>query len=264
MTAPQLESAVKWAGGECQFRAVDVTNAKAVEAAAEAIVERWGRIDVLINNAGIVRDAQLVKWNGGSPESIMSEDTWDSVIGVNLKGVFLVTRAIVPHMIKGGGGVILFGSLGCGTSGQLRADQLRGLQGGRHRHDAHLGAGIGQAQDPRQRRSSGIHCDGHGKGHAAEDTGSYGGADPAGTGRDSRRRGQHILLARVGPGKLHPWHCDFGGRRRGDWNLEPKKRQPSLRTHPSIQPKGGFALWRRSRLTDAELVMVFSVPRFSL
>ena len=60
-----------------------------------------------INNAGIVRDAQLVKWNGGSPESIMSEDVWDSVIRVNLKGVFLVTRAVVPHMIKGGGGVIL-------------------------------------------------------------------------------------------------------------------------------------------------------------
>ncbi len=106
-TAPQLESAVRWAGGECQFQAVDVTNAKAVESAAEAVVEKWGRIDVLINNAGIVRDAQLVKWNGGSPESIMSEDIWDAVIGVNLKGVFLVTRAIVPYMIKGGGGVIL-------------------------------------------------------------------------------------------------------------------------------------------------------------
>jgi 3-oxoacyl-[acyl-carrier protein] reductase len=106
-TAPQLESAIKWAGGESHFQEVDVTDARAVEAAAAAVVEQWGGIDVLINNAGIVRDAQLVKWNGGSPESIMSEDMWDSVIGVNLKGVFLVTRAVVPHMIKGGGGVIL-------------------------------------------------------------------------------------------------------------------------------------------------------------
>jgi 3-oxoacyl-[acyl-carrier protein] reductase len=106
-TAPQLESAIKQAGGESHFQAVDVTNASAVESAAAAVVKQWGRIDVLINNAGIVRDAQLVKWNGGSPESIMSEDVWDSVIGVNLKGVFLVTRAVVPHMIKGGGGVIL-------------------------------------------------------------------------------------------------------------------------------------------------------------
>ena len=106
-TAPQLESAIKRAGGESHFQAVDVTNASAVESATAAVVEQWGRIDVLINNAGIVHDAQLVKWNGGSPESIMSEDVWDSVIGVNLKGVFLVTRAVVPHMIKGGGGVIL-------------------------------------------------------------------------------------------------------------------------------------------------------------
>jgi 3-oxoacyl-[acyl-carrier protein] reductase len=106
-TAPQLESAIKWAGGECHFQSVDVSNASAVESAAAAVVEQWGRADVLINNAGIVRDAQLVKWNGGSPASIMSEETWDSVIGVNLKGVFLVTRAVVPHMIKSGGGVIL-------------------------------------------------------------------------------------------------------------------------------------------------------------
>jgi 3-oxoacyl-[acyl-carrier protein] reductase len=106
-TAPQLESAIKWAGGESHFQAVDVTNASGVETAAAAVVEQWGRIDVLINNAGIVRDAQLVKWNGGNPESSMSEDVWDSVIGVNLKGVFLVTRAVVPLMIKGGGGVIL-------------------------------------------------------------------------------------------------------------------------------------------------------------
>jgi 3-oxoacyl-[acyl-carrier protein] reductase len=106
-TASQLESAIKRAGGESHFQAVDVTDARAVERAANAVVGHWGRIDVLINNAGIVRDAQLVKWNGGSPESIMTEDVWDSVIGVNLKGVFLVTRAVVPHMIKGGGGVIL-------------------------------------------------------------------------------------------------------------------------------------------------------------
>jgi len=105
--AAQLESAIKWAGGEAHFQSVDVTRASAVEAAAEAVIEQWDRIDILINNAGIVRDAQLVKWNGGSPASIMSEDVWDSVIQVNLKGVFLCTRAVVPHMIKNGGGVIL-------------------------------------------------------------------------------------------------------------------------------------------------------------
>src|SRR5271165_6372728 len=105
--AAQLESAIKWAGGDGQFQAVDVTNASAVESAVNAVVERWGRIDILINNAGIVRDAQLVKWNGNGPLSTMTDDMWDSVIRVNLKGVFLCTRAVVPHMIKSGGGVIL-------------------------------------------------------------------------------------------------------------------------------------------------------------
>ncbi|MGB7552956.1 MAG: 3-oxoacyl-ACP reductase FabG [Candidatus Korobacteraceae bacterium] len=118
-TAPQLESAIKWAGGECLFQTVNVTDATTVEAAAAAVLEHWGRIDVLINNAGIVRDAQLVKWNGGSPESIMSEDMWDSVVGVNLKGVFLCTRAVVPHMIKGGGGVILCAASVVGLHGNF-------------------------------------------------------------------------------------------------------------------------------------------------
>src|SRR6202162_2117308 len=71
-TAPQLESAIKRAVGESHFQAVDVTNASAVETAAAAVVEQWDRIDVLINNAGIVRDAQLVKWNGGNPASSSS------------------------------------------------------------------------------------------------------------------------------------------------------------------------------------------------
>ena len=105
--AAQLESAVKWAGGDCHFQAVDVSNASAVEGAAAAVAEHWNRIDILVNNAGIVRDSQLVKWNCNGPESVMSEEAWDAVIGVNLKGVFLCTRAVVPHMIKAGGGVIL-------------------------------------------------------------------------------------------------------------------------------------------------------------
>jgi len=104
---PQLESRIQVAGGEGYFQSVNVANVTEIEAATAAVIERWQRIDVLINNAGIVRDAQLVKWNGNGPESIMSEEMWDAVIDVNLKGVFLATRAILPHMIKNGGGVIL-------------------------------------------------------------------------------------------------------------------------------------------------------------
>jgi 3-oxoacyl-[acyl-carrier protein] reductase len=106
-SAVELERAIMQAGGEASLQTVNVTDVAEIEEATQSVLDRWKRIDVLINNAGIVRDAQLVKWNGDSPWSSMSEETWDAVINVNLKGVFLTTRAVVPHMIEAGGGVIL-------------------------------------------------------------------------------------------------------------------------------------------------------------
>jgi 3-oxoacyl-[acyl-carrier protein] reductase len=105
-----LAAEISAAGGQALVRVVDVTDGKAVEAAVREVVERWGRVDVLINNAGITRDAQLVKWKDGAPAGVMGDDAFDRVISVNLKGVFLSTRAVVPEMIRGGGGVILSAS----------------------------------------------------------------------------------------------------------------------------------------------------------
>ena len=89
------------------FQKVDVANADEVKAAVAEVVERWGGVHVLVNNAGIVRDAQLVKWKDGQAVSQMTDEAWDAVIGVNLKGVFNCTRAVAPRMIAGGGGAIL-------------------------------------------------------------------------------------------------------------------------------------------------------------
>jgi 3-oxoacyl-[acyl-carrier protein] reductase len=105
--AATFETDISASGGQALFQVVNVTDTAAVEAAVNKVVEQWGGIDVLINNAGIVRDAQLMKKNGTGPMKGMLEETWDAVIDVNLKGVFLVTRAAVPHMIRRGGGVIL-------------------------------------------------------------------------------------------------------------------------------------------------------------
>jgi 3-oxoacyl-[acyl-carrier protein] reductase len=101
------------------FHDVDVTDAGAVGRATEAVMARWGRIDILINNAGIVRDAQLIRWKGDSVAAVMSDEVFDAVIAVNLKGVFLSTRAVVPHMIRGGGGVILNASSIVGLYGNF-------------------------------------------------------------------------------------------------------------------------------------------------
>ncbi len=96
--------------GEAIFLNVDVASSSAVDEAVQRVKEHWGRIDVLVNNAGILRDAQIVKWKDGEIVSRMSDETFDEVLSVNLKGVFHCTRAVVPHMIQGGGGVILSAS----------------------------------------------------------------------------------------------------------------------------------------------------------
>jgi 3-oxoacyl-[acyl-carrier protein] reductase len=98
---------------------VDVTNRESVDAAVAGVVEQYGRIDVLVNNAGILRDAQLVKVKGGTIVSTMDDAAFDSVINVNLKGVFLCTRAVVPHMIRAGRGVILNASSIVGIYGNF-------------------------------------------------------------------------------------------------------------------------------------------------
>lgn len=95
------------AGGEGVYQKVNVADRPRVDRAVADVVMRWGRVDVLINNAGILRDAQLVKWKDGAVVSLMTDDQFDAVIDVNLRGVFTCTRAVVPHMIRQGGGVVL-------------------------------------------------------------------------------------------------------------------------------------------------------------
>jgi 3-oxoacyl-[acyl-carrier protein] reductase len=109
---------------------VNVADAASVASATETVVARWGRIDVLVNNAGIVRDAQLVKYKDGAVVSTMTDDAWDAVIAVNLKGVFLCTRAVVPHMIKAGGGVILNATSVVGLYGNFGQTNYSATKGG--------------------------------------------------------------------------------------------------------------------------------------
>ena len=107
------------AGGQALFRKTDVTNAQDVEDGVGQVISRWGRVDILVNNAGITRDAQLIKWKDGAVAGVMTDQAFDAVISVNLKGVFLCTRAVVPHMIRNGGGVILNASSVVGLYGNF-------------------------------------------------------------------------------------------------------------------------------------------------
>jgi 3-oxoacyl-[acyl-carrier protein] reductase len=95
------------AGGQAAFFKVNVTSQADVAAAAAAVAEQFGKIDILVNNAGITRDAQFLKVKDGQVTGKMSEEDFDLVVAVNLKGVFNCTQAVAPYMISGGGGRIV-------------------------------------------------------------------------------------------------------------------------------------------------------------
>jgi len=106
-------------GGDGMFQKVNVADAADVDGAVEEIASAWGRIDVLVNNAGIMRDGLLVKWKEGALAGRMGDEQFESVVDVNLKGPFLCTRAVVPHMIRAGGGVVLNASSVVGLYGNF-------------------------------------------------------------------------------------------------------------------------------------------------
>jgi 3-oxoacyl-[acyl-carrier protein] reductase len=106
-------------GEGVSFHQVNVADRQQVQEWIDSVVELHGRIDILINNAGIVRDAQLVKFKEGELSDQMSEAAFDSVISVNLKGVFNCTQAVAPIMIRQQSGVILNASSVVGLDGNF-------------------------------------------------------------------------------------------------------------------------------------------------
>lgn len=101
------QETVKLLGEKAAFYKVNVANRTEVQTWVDDVVAKYGRIDVLVNNAGILRDGQLVKVKDGQLIGQMSEADFDLVIAVNLKGVFNGAQAVAPYMIKQRGGVIL-------------------------------------------------------------------------------------------------------------------------------------------------------------
>ncbi len=101
--------------------AVDVTSSAAVNAVVERVRTESGGIDVLVNNAGITRDAMIHK---------MSDADWDAVVNVNLKGVFFVTRAVAPLMMEAGRGSIVSISSIVGLDGNIGQTNYAATKGG--------------------------------------------------------------------------------------------------------------------------------------
>ena len=100
-TLDPVAAALRASGTQVLAQALDVSDRAAFTALVDAALARFGRIDTLVNNAGITRDARLVK---------MTDEQFDAVIDVNLRAVFRCTQIVAPHMIERGSGAILSAS----------------------------------------------------------------------------------------------------------------------------------------------------------
>ena len=103
--------ALRAKGVRASYFKVDVSDLTQVEQAVAAVVKEMGGVDNLVNNAGIRRDKLLLR---------MSEEEWDQVIRINLKGIFACTKAVIRHMLKKGGSIVNISSIAglMGNAGQ--------------------------------------------------------------------------------------------------------------------------------------------------
>ena len=104
----QTAENIRAQGGKAKFMKISVTDVDQVTAAMKEIHSEFGKIDILINNAGITRDRTLLK---------MSDEEWNQVININLTGVFYCTRAAVPYMKEQGYGRIVSAASNVGIRG---------------------------------------------------------------------------------------------------------------------------------------------------
>src|SRR5919106_3673070 len=89
--AQRVVETIAGLGGEAMPVAADVAQEQAARAAVEQVIERWGRVNILVNNAGITRDRLLVR---------MTSEDWDQVLDIDLRGAFLCTKYVMPHLIR--------------------------------------------------------------------------------------------------------------------------------------------------------------------
>ncbi|MBN1628848.1 MAG: SDR family oxidoreductase, partial [Thermoleophilia bacterium] len=107
--AEEAVRAIEAAGGQALAVKCDVSKSDQVKAMVDATVAKFGKLDILVNNAGGV----IGKHGKPTNLEVLTEDAWDTVVDINLKGIFLCCREAVPHMKANGyGKIINFSSLG--------------------------------------------------------------------------------------------------------------------------------------------------------
>ena len=125
-----LKEEVEALGRRCLIAAGDVRDDKAVTDAVDRAIAEFGKIDILFNNAGICAYATVDK---------MTDEEWDAMIDINLKGPFIVTRRVVPHMMEAKSGVIINNSSVLGLRGGNRLSHYTASKWGTRGSDKSVG-----------------------------------------------------------------------------------------------------------------------------
>ncbi|MCG3222228.1 MAG: SDR family oxidoreductase, partial [Candidatus Heimdallarchaeota archaeon] len=112
---------IRDAGGKAKFFLCDVTSDSECKKTVDAIYEEFGKINILFNNAGVIRRKNVVD---------LEEKDWELIIDVNLKSIYLLSRHVIPIMIKGGGGSIINNGSGWGIKGGSNAVAYCAAKGG--------------------------------------------------------------------------------------------------------------------------------------
>jgi len=105
----EVQSEIEAAGCTAAAFAIDVAREESIKAGAKAVLERFGKVEILVNNAGITRDGLVLR---------MKREDWDAVVGTNLTGAFLLTQALLSAMLKNRWGRIINISSVVGRTGQ--------------------------------------------------------------------------------------------------------------------------------------------------
>ncbi len=117
----KAEDEIRATGGTTLFIPCDVRNAEECEQAVETVVSHFGGIDILVNNAGVAIRKTVVE---------LEPDEWDLSLDISLKGQYLMSKYVIPHMRKAGGGSIIMMGSGWSLHGGEQAAAYCAMKGG--------------------------------------------------------------------------------------------------------------------------------------
>ena len=166
-------------GADVEFVQTDVSNREDVQRMVDITLERFSRIDILINNAGITRDGFLTK---------LDPQHWDQVIAINLTGVFNCTQLVALKMMEQGSGVILNAASVVALYGNI----------GQTNYDQVLGEGARAEGRALQCGGTGLYRHGHDRQSAGQSAGSHAGEHPAAPSRPTVRHRERVSVPRIG------------------------------------------------------------------